>query len=357
MSVSCARGIPRSVRHRSFIAVVAVLAVLFAAAVGVVVLDSRADGKIAAGVRVSGVPVGGLTAAQARAKLHKALLAPLGAPIVVHHDKKTWTLDATKARISANIGAMVHEAMERGQRGSMFSRAWRELSGGELDADLPMKVSFSRVAVRRLVTRVEGSLNRQPKDASIDYSAGGVSKTPGQKGRALRAEQLEDQILHAVARAGAARTFLARTRQISPKVTTGQLADKYPSIIVVDRAGFTLRLYRNLELAKTYPIAVGRQGLETPAGLYDVQGMQVNPSWHVPNSAWAGKLAGQVIPPGPDDPIKARWIGFNGGAGIHGTDADSSIGTAASHGCIRMHIPDVIDLYKQVSVGAPVYVA
>ena len=85
--------------------------------------------------------------------------------------------------------------------------------------------------------------------------------------------------------------------------------------------------------------------------------MQVNPSWHVPNSSWAGALAGKVIPPGPDDPIKARWIGFNGGAGIHGTAEDSSIGTAASHGCIRMHIADVIDLYKQVSVGAPVYVA
>src|SRR5206468_4338162 len=153
------------------------------------------------------------------------------------------------------------------------------------------------------------------------------------------------------------RSFVARTRKITAKVTTSQLAKKYPAIIIVDRADFRLRLYKDLKLEKTYPIAVGRQGLETPAGLYDIQDKQVNPSWHVPNSPWAGDLAGRVIPPGPQDPIKARWMGFNGGAGIHGTEEAASIGTAASHGCIRMHIPDVIDLYSQVSVGSPVYVA
>jgi lipoprotein-anchoring transpeptidase ErfK/SrfK len=76
----------------------------------------------------------------------------------------------------------------------------------------------------------------------------------------------------------------------------------------------------------------------------------------VPNSAWAGALAGKLIPPGPDDPIKARWMGIFDGAGIHGTDEVSSIGHAFSHGCVRMLIPDVIDLYDRVSVGTPVYI-
>jgi len=97
-------------------------------------------------------------------------------------------------------------------------------------------------------------------------------------------------------------------------------------------------------------------GLETPAGLYHIQDKEVNPSWHVPNSAWAGALAGRVIPPGPDDPIKARWMGVAAGAGIHGTDELGSLGTAASHGCIRMAIPDVIALYDQVPLGSPVFI-
>ena len=98
-------------------------------------------------------------------------------------------------------------------------------------------------------------------------------------------------------------------------------------------------------------------GLETPAGLYSVQDKQTNPSWHVPNSSWAGSLAGKTIPPGPDNPIKARWMGLAGGVGIHGTGAVGSLGSAASHGCIRMDPADVIWLYDQVPMGTPVYIS
>jgi lipoprotein-anchoring transpeptidase ErfK/SrfK len=108
---------------------------------------------------------------------------------------------------------------------------------------------------------------------------------------------------------------------------------------------------------KTYPIAVGMAGLETPQGIRHVLEKQVNPAWHVPNSSWAGSLAGKTIPPGPQDPLKARWMGIYAGAGIHGTDDLSSLGSAASHGCIRMAIPDVIQLYSETPLGTPVYIA
>jgi lipoprotein-anchoring transpeptidase ErfK/SrfK len=141
-------------------------------------------------------------------------------------------------------------------------------------------------------------------------------------------------------------------------VTTAQLGQRYPTVLIVDRGAFRLTLYKALKPAKTYGIAVGRAGLETPAGLYHIQNKQVDPAWHVPNSDWAGKLAGKVIPGGaPDNPLKARWMGIYDGAGIHGTSEDASIGSAASHGCIRMHVPDVIELYDQVPVGAPVYIS
>ena len=102
----------------------------------------------------------------------------------------------------------------------------------------------------------------------------------------------------------------------------------------------------------------GIPNLEFSAGLYNIQNKAVNPAWHVPNSDWAGDLAGKVIAgDDPSNPIKARWMGIYDGAGIHGTDAEGSIGTAASHGCIRMRIPEVIELYDEVPVGAPVYIA
>jgi lipoprotein-anchoring transpeptidase ErfK/SrfK len=98
-------------------------------------------------------------------------------------------------------------------------------------------------------------------------------------------------------------------------------------------------------------------GLSTPAGLFSITSKQVNPAWHVPNAAWAGSLAGQVIPGGaPNNPLKARWLGITDGVGIHGTAEDWSIGSRASHGCIRMHVHDVIALYPRVPIGTPVLI-
>lgn len=142
------------------------------------------------------------------------------------------------------------------------------------------------------------------------------------------------------------------------KVTLGELPQEYRHLLVVDRDRFTLRFSRRLRLAESYRIAVGQVGLETPAGLYRIRAKAVNPPWQVPNKSWAGELAGQTIPPGsPDNPIKARWLEFHDGAGIHGTDEVSSLGRRASHGCIRMRIPDVVELYRRVPVRTPVYIA
>jgi lipoprotein-anchoring transpeptidase ErfK/SrfK len=141
------------------------------------------------------------------------------------------------------------------------------------------------------------------------------------------------------------------------KVTRKDLSKKYGTIIIVDRSRFKLRLYKKLKLSKTYGVAVGQIGLETPSGLYAINDKQVNPTWNVPKSAWAGKLAGKSIPPGPGNPLVARWLGIYNGVGIHGTDSPGSIGTAASHGCIRMVPKQVIDLYDRVPMGTPVYIA
>ncbi len=141
-------------------------------------------------------------------------------------------------------------------------------------------------------------------------------------------------------------------------MTQAQLADKYPTLLVADRINFKLRFYKRLELVKEYTVAVGAVGFDTPAGLYHIQNKAVDPAWSVPNSDWAGDLAGTVVPGGvPENPLKARWMGIYDGAGIHGTDQTYSLGSAASHGCIRMAIPDVIELYDQVAVGAPIYIA
>ena len=123
--------------------------------------------------------------------------------------------------------------------------------------------------------------------------------------------------------------------------------------IVVNLGQRKLRLIRDGRVVNTYSIAVGQPAHPTPTGEYEVNDKQKNPAWYPPDSPWAAELS--TIPPGPGNPLGTRWIGTSAPAiGIHGTYADSSIGYAASHGCMRMHIPDVEALFDQVQLGMKV---
>ena len=343
-------------RHKSFILLAVTLALLLTGVVAAYAYDSSRDDLIAEGVTVAGVDVGGMTTSQARRTLNREVQGPLERPLRVVRGRHRFTLSARDAGLRADVGGMVDQALAESRDGNIVSRVARDLTGGEEDAQVPARVSYSRRAVARLVARVKRTLDRPAQDARVDFPS--LNQVKEQDGRTVRAGSLRRRVEQALTVPDVARTVRVPVRVTKPKVTRAQLADKYPTLIVVNRGGFELKLYQRLRLVRTYRIAVGQVGYDTPTGLYRVQNKAVNPAWHVPNSSWAGSLAGQVIPGGtPQNPLKARWLGIYDGAGIHGTDAVGSLGTAASHGCIRMAIPEVIELYDRVPVGAPVYIA
>jgi lipoprotein-anchoring transpeptidase ErfK/SrfK len=342
--------------HRWFIFVAVLLLVLIGGAVAAFAYDSSRDDLIAKGVTVAGVDVGGMTTAEARSVIRRQLQEPLENPIRVHRGQTHFTLSAEDAGVKADVGGMVDEAHQASRDGSIFSRVARDITGGEEDAQVPARVNYSSSAVHDLVQRVRSKLNRAARDAQVDFPS--LEKVKEQNGRKVKAAALEQRITQALTVPGVDRSVRAPVRVVKPKVTEADLADKFPIVLVADRYNFKLRLYKHLALQREYTVAVGAVGFDTPAGLYHIQNKAVNPAWSVPNSAWAGSLAGTVVPGGtPENPLKARWLGIFNGAGIHGTDQTYSLGSAASHGCIRMSIPDVIELYDQVPVGAPIYIA
>ena len=346
-------------RSWQFVAVAAFLVLLIGGGAAVWAYDASRDDLIADGVTAGGVMLGGLDRDQARAKLERELLAGLREPVIVKARKRRYRLSAKRARVAVDVDAMVDEALARSRSGNILERTWRELTGGEVDAQIEPRVTHDEDAVRALVRRIDKETEREPVDAKVDFRPDGVEVVKSRHGIAMDWRGLEAKIKNALRQPNrTVRTVHARVRRVPAKVGTDEVAKKYPVLITVDRTNFKLRLFKKLKLVEEYGIAVGMAGLETPAGLYNVQNKAVDPAWSVPNSAWAGSLAGQVIPGGtPQNPLKARWLGIYDGAGIHGTDATYSIGTNASHGCIRMLIPDVIELYDQVPVGAPVYIA
>ena len=321
--------------------------------------DGSREDVLAEGLEVGGVNVGGMTVRRARAAVERQLVEPLERGIAVQWRGRSFELNARRARVRVDVEGMLRQALARSREGSFVGRAVRDLTGGEIRADIPARLSYSRPAVTRLVARVKRTIDRPPKDAGVTPSTSRLYFSRARNGRSVRARALRRKVVHALLHPGDVRTLRPPIVVTRPKVRTRrQVAAKYPWYITIDRSSFRLRVFRRLRLVEDYVIAVGQAGYDSPPGLHRILDKQVNPAWHVPPDAeWAGSLRGRTIPPGvPQNPLRARWMAYApGGFGIHGTSEVGSLGSRASHGCIRMSVPDVIDLYGKVPLGTPVY--
>lgn len=313
--------------------------------------------RVSDGITVGGIDISGLERHEAEAKLRRGLEEPLMDPVKASYGGKSKTLTAANAQVEVDVDGMVDEAVTASHNGFVVISAVRNLFGMPRNESIESRIDYSHGAVNRYVRRVAKHINRDPVDARVTFTTKGLGEVAGKEGVRVKTRALRRRIVAAFDDPTLSRNIKVPARRRKPAVERKDLADKYPNAIIVDRGGFRLRLYKKLKLSKTYGIAVGQVGLETPAGLYSINEMQVDPPWNVPNSDWAGDLAGTTVPGGiPSNPLKARWMGIYDGVGIHGTGDPGSIGSAASHGCIRMKVPDVIDLYERVKVGTPVYI-
>lgn len=113
--------------------------------------------------------------------------------------------------------------------------------------------------------------------------------------------------------------------------------------IVVSIPDRKIALIEDGRVVKMFPVAVGAAKTPSPQGTFHIASRVVKPTWYHP---------GKVVGAGPANPLGTRWMGLGyKGYGIHGTNRPDSIGKAASHGCIRMRIADVEELFELVQVG------
>jgi lipoprotein-anchoring transpeptidase ErfK/SrfK len=194
---------------------------------------------------------------------------------------------------------------------------------------------------------------------------GSATLWPGARGKDVR--ELQSKLINADVYSGKKTGFYnadteKAVRRLQAKyglevdgIVGGNVLNALSGQIVVDIGDLKLYLYRDGKLIKSYSVATGQAAYPTPTGSFVVTSKQMNPTWFPPNSDWAKDA--KPIPPGIDNPLGTRWIGTSApGVGIHGTPDDSSIGTYASHGCVRMHIWEVEQLYEYVVIGMPVII-
>ncbi|MDQ3730359.1 MAG: L,D-transpeptidase/peptidoglycan binding protein [Actinomycetota bacterium] len=342
--------------RKLYIVLVLGIVLLLGGAVGAYAWDASRSDEIAEGITVGGVDVGGMTEEEATKAVADAVVEPLDKRVVVSNEGTQYILSSKRLAVHADVAGSVKSALAASQEGGLPTRLLRYATGGEVEESIEPKVDFDEGEIAEFIEQIAADVNQAPVNASVEPTAASIDPVREQTGVALRQENLREKVVAAVVNP-TGREVKASTEETQPEVTTADLADQYPVYLTVDRTTFQLKLWENLELSKTYTVAIGAAGFETPTGEYAIQNKAVDPTWNVPDSDWAGNLAGKVVPGGAaNNPLKARWLGIYDGAGIHGTDDTASLGSAASHGCVRMAVSDVIELYDEVPVGTPIYI-
>jgi lipoprotein-anchoring transpeptidase ErfK/SrfK len=296
---------------------------------------------IRAGMSAGGVDLSGLTVPEATAKLDAELAPRLAPDLLIGVAGKPWVLKMADAKLKFDS----------------VRTAKRALYAKVGVTQVPPAISHSHAAVAAFVAQIAKQVGKPARDAKIKITLRHIYRQRSRPGRGLAGAATAKAIDAAIDDPAAPRVLHQPLSRVRAKVNANDLARVYNTVITIDKAHFKLRLFKGLKFRKSYGVAVGQPAYPTPSGRFAIQSKQVNPVWSVPNSPWAGELQGTTVDGGSAaNPLKARWMGIANGVGIHGTGEDYSIGSPASHGCIRMHVPDVIDLFKRVPVGAPVLI-
>jgi lipoprotein-anchoring transpeptidase ErfK/SrfK len=302
------------------------------------------------GATAAGLPVGGLTLSQAAALLDSTFSAKLARRIQVR-------VAGTRSHLYTRRIGLVFDALKTARRANIAANATPPAPDGTRPVDVPLHVTYNGNRLARFAYNVDLRSYIRRRSARLTMTVRRMKLRRARMGWSIDQKALAKRLDVLLADPHAARIIRAERKRVPPRVNANDLRKRYPRVVTIDRAHFKLRLFRNLRWKRTYGIAVGAPGYATPTGRFTIQNKAVNPAWSAPDEPWAGAYRNEVVPGGsPENPLKARWLGIVGGVGIHGTALESSIGTRASHGCIRMRVADVIELYPRVPIGTPVLI-
>ena len=334
----------------------AVLLTLSAGIAWATVLEYESRGTIAAGVTLAGADLGYMTEQEVRDAIAEQIHAPLTQPVQITADDLSFTYEPGDS-VKVDVDAMVDQAFDAKRRASFAARLAHQFVGTRLASEVVPIFSVDEAAVRAWCAQAASEFNRKPRDASVRVEGSRVVLTKSLYGRTLKTEELAQSIIAVltdgdVIESAQRDVVQARFKTKKAKVTE----DSFAKTILVDLSERRIRLFDKGELEKVYPCAIGTPGFPTPTGEYEITLKRYMPTWVNPGSAWA-KTMPPFIPPGPNNPLGTRALNISApGIRFHGTNQIYSVGTAASHGCMRMYRSHIEDLYERVEVGTKVFI-
>jgi lipoprotein-anchoring transpeptidase ErfK/SrfK len=244
---------------------------------------------------------------------------------------------------------VVREALDASSNASFFQKMRMRVFSSDLSFERPVAITYPRKGARGYVEGLASSFNRDPRDATIDYSTGWVDVVKEQEGRKVAVADSFSSIMSALRTGAPEAELTVRTTQAEVS------SDIYKKVLLVRIGENKLYLYENGKITHTWPVATGQPSYPTPTGLYEIVEKRYMPTWVNPAPTTWGASMPASIPPGTGNPLGLRALNWSAPAiRFHGTEAIYSLGYNASHGCVRMANADVIELYDMVDVGTPI---
>ena len=296
--------------------------------------DSDRREIVAPGVTAAGVRLGGLT----RAKAEEKLRASLARPVALAFRGETWRFAPQTLGASADVEAAARAALAAPE-----------------GAAVRVEIAVDQKRLRRFANRFAREFDRKATNARIVLRGLRPRATRSSFGREVFTSSLRTAITSEL-RSNDRDRLAVPVKILRPRVTRRNLG----YAIVIRRASNELFLYhragpKGMLVERKFGVATGTASYPTPLGSFAIVDKQRDPWWYPPDSDWAA--GAKPVPPGPGNPLGTRWMGLSEPLiGIHGTPDAASIGYSASHGCVRMLVPEAEWLFERVEEGTPVFI-
>jgi lipoprotein-anchoring transpeptidase ErfK/SrfK len=311
---------------------------------------STAD-RILPGISIEGVDVSDMTRSQALREVTAEAQETLGASLTVQAAGRSWIVTPAALGMAADVEAAVNQAFAQADRMSFVNRVYHRVADKPIEASIDLAYAYDDAKIHAFVEQARDEVAVEAVDARFALVKDDVVMRRSADGQALRAQLAEARIRSALEeRLGSVQIPV---KVVEPEIGVGALG----KTIVIDISDTTLVLYEGFKVQQEYRVATAAPGYTTPVGMWKVINKAENPSWTNPDPTGWGAGLPSYIPPGPGNPLGTRALYLNApGIRIHGTYSSSSIGTHASHGCIRMLISDSEELFPLVPMGTRVII-
>lgn len=306
-------------------------------------------GTLLPGATIEGVNVGRMNRGEAVAAVEAVLAPTLDRTITIRGNRQTWHTSLRELGATTDTDSVVDEAIRASEQVNWSTLASLRWQARTVPYTGDVVVSEPVEAVERLVEQIADSIDTPARDAKLRYDRTSFSVVPEAEGRQVNQAEARARVLAALS--GGPDVVDLPVNALRPKVTSAN----FRQVLFLRQSEHRLLYYIDGQLVRSYIVAVGTGGYPTPTGVYRVTAKRPNPVWVNPAPGGWGRDLPARIGPGPDNPLGLRALNWSAsGIRFHGTANVNSLGRDASHGCVRLSNPDIVDLYGLVGTGATI---